>query len=63
MRFLSIAGVVAASALLFSACSILDPAPCGYYEGHRVHTEVTGACYYINSSGMRIYVSSSYCDC
>ncbi|CEJ68689.1 hypothetical protein BN1195_00978 [Chryseobacterium oranimense G311] len=31
------------------------------YNGHTLHTGEKGGCYYINSSGDKVYVDKSYC--
>lgn len=36
--------------------------PC-YYNGHLLHRGPQGGCYYYNSSGDKVYVDRSYCNC
>jgi hypothetical protein len=36
---------------------------CGTYNGHQLHRGTQGGCYYHNSSGNKVYVDRSYCDC
>jgi len=36
---------------------------CGTYNGKRLYKGSNGGCYYINSSGNKVYVATSYCKC
>lgn len=56
--------IVIAAILLFS-CSKGDggSGSCGTYNGHTLFKGSRGGCYYLNSSGVKVYVDRSKCRC